>query len=159
MATVRKERGTIEVSSLDLFPEMVLGRHGFLSEKQSRVIFLRSCGFTQLEIAGDLKMSRASVSMIEGRARRQVLRARQTVQFFELVQKQHEVKVNPGTRLQQVPMIVLLEADKFGIHLRSNMVEILRIIKKSKTACIGSEGRLCESLLFRFNERGKLTLV
>ncbi len=111
-----------------------------------------------MEIGKELKMSRASVSMIEGRAKKQVLRARQTVQYFELVQKQYEVLVNSGTRLQQIPMIVLQEADRREIHLRCNMVEILRMVKKLKAECLGSNGRLTESLVFRFNERGKLSL-
>ncbi len=141
------------------FSEFSKKRHGFLTEKQSRILFLRSRGFTQLEISKQLKMSRASVSMIEGRARRQILRARQTIQYFDLVEKQYEILVNPGTRLQQIPMVVLQEADKHGIHLRSNMVEILRIVKKMKGSSLGTDGRLTEKLLFRFNERGKLSLL
>jgi HTH-type transcriptional regulator, fmd operon transcriptional regulator len=148
-----------EEAPFQRYSEFSKKRHGFLTEKQSRVLFLRSRGFTQLEIAKQLKMSRASVSMIEGRARRQVIRARQTVQYFELVEKQYEVTVSPGARLQQIPMIVLQEADKHGIHLRSNMVEILRIIKRTKASYLGADGRLTEKLLFRFNERGKLSLL
>jgi transcriptional regulator len=97
--------------------------------------------------------------MIEGRAKKQVLRARQTVQYYELVQAQYEVVVDSGVRLQQVPMIVLQAADKHGIHLRSNMVEILRIVKKLKADCLGVNGRLTEKLVFHFNERGKLSLT
>ncbi len=97
--------------------------------------------------------------MIEGRARRLVIRARHTVQYFELVEKQYEVTVSPGARLQQIPMIVLQEADKHGIHLRSNMVEILRIVKRTKAGNIGADGRLTEKLHFLFNERGKLSLL
>jgi len=160
MTATRKE---LVVSEEALFAqrhaEFSKKRHGFLTEKQSRVLFLRSRGFTQLEIAKQLKMSRASVSMIEGRARRQVIRARQTVQYFELVEKQYEVTVSSGVRVQQIPMVVLQEADKQGIHLRSNMVEILRLIKKMKASYLGADGRLSEKLLFRFNERGKLILL
>ena len=134
-------------------------RYGFLTEKQSRILFLRSRGFTQLEIAKQMKISRASVSMIEGRARKQVIRARQTIHYFEAVQKQYEVVVNSGVRLQQIPMIVLQEADKHGVHLRSNMVEILRTVKKIKSNMLGTDDRLTEKLEFRFNERGKLSLL
>jgi len=97
--------------------------------------------------------------MIEGRARKQILRAKQTIQYFELIQKQYEVIIDAGVRLQQIPMIVLQEADKKGIHLRCNMVEIIRIVKKVKTSSIGSDGRLIYKLVFRFNERGKLSLA
>ena len=104
-------------------------------------------------------MSRASVSMIEGRARKQILRARQTIQYYELIQKQYEVSVDIGVRLQQIPMIVLQEADRHGIHLRSNMVEILQAVKKLKASSLGRDGRAMEKIVFRFNERGKLSLV
>jgi TFX-like DNA-binding protein len=60
--------------------------------------------------------------------------------------------------LQQIPMIVLQEADKHGIHLRSNMVEILRMVKKLKANSLGTDGRINEKLIFNFNERGKLFL-
>jgi HTH-type transcriptional regulator, fmd operon transcriptional regulator len=140
-------------------PDFPNKRHGFLTQKQSQVLYFRSCGFTQSEVAKKLRMSRASVSMIEGRAKKQVLRARQTVQYYELVQAQYEVVVDSGVRLQQVPMIVLQAADKHGIHLRSNMVEILRIVKKLKADCLGVNGRLTEKLVFHFNERGKLSLT
>jgi HTH-type transcriptional regulator, fmd operon transcriptional regulator len=141
------------------FTEFSRKRYGFLTEKQSRILFLRSRGLTQLEIAKQMKMSRASVSMIEGRARKQVVRARQTIQYFDAIQKQYEVVVNSGVRLQQIPMIVLQEADKNGVHLRSNMVEILRMVKKIKSNILGIDGRLMEKLEFRFNERGKLLLL
>jgi hypothetical protein len=131
---------------------------GFLTEKQSQVLHFRSRGFTQREIAAKLKISRASVSMIEGRARSQVRRARLTIEFFELIQNQYEVSTESGTKLQQIPMIVLQEADRHKIHLRSNMVEILRMVKKLKADSLSSDGRVNEKLIFSFNERGKLYL-
>jgi transcriptional regulator len=96
--------------------------------------------------------------MIEGRARSQVRRARLTIEFFELIQNQYEVSTESGTKLQQIPMIVLQEADRHKIHLRSNMVEILRMVKKLKTDSLSSDGRVNEKLIFSFNERGKLYL-
>ena len=131
---------------------------GFLTEKQAQILHLRCRGYTQREIAAELKISRASVSMIEGRARRQVRRAKQTTEFFEFIQNQYEVTMESGTKLQQIPMIVLQEADNHKIHLRSNMVEILRMVKKTKGASLGPDGRINEKLIFTFNERGKLFL-
>ena len=133
-------------------------RQGVLTAKQSKILFLRHQGFTQAEIAKELRMSRASVSMIEGRAKSQIQRARLTIQFLDLIQRRHEVQIDPGTRLQQVPMIVLQEADRLKIHLRSNMVEILRLVRKVKPSSIDKDGRLNDKLVLRFNERGKLSL-
>jgi Tfx family DNA-binding protein len=132
---------------------------GFLTEKQCQVLTLRSKGYTQIEIAKELGTSRANVSMLEGRARKQVENARETLRVFNLSQTQRVVAIEPGTRLQKVPMIVLLEADKFQTHLQSNMVEILRMIKKRKPGSwSSSDGKTTEKIVFSFNERGKLYL-
>ena len=133
-------------------------RSGFLTEKQFRVLALRSRGFSQQEIANELGMSRAGVSMLEGRARKQVERARQTLRLYEMTQTQPKVTIGVGTRLQQIPMVVLREADRFHIHLRSNMVEILRMVKKHKRGSL-SNGRTTEKITFSFNERGRLSLL
>jgi HTH-type transcriptional regulator, fmd operon transcriptional regulator len=134
------------------------GNLGFLTEKQYRVLSLRSKGYTQQEIAIELHTSRANVSMLEGRAKKQVKLARQTLSVFELSQSQYVVTIEPGIRLQKVAMIVLLEADKFQIHLQSNMVEILRMVKKQKPNSWSSDGITVEKIIFNFNERGKLSL-
>jgi|ERR1700733_10790237 len=134
-------------------------RYGFLTEKQFLVLSLRSKGYTQREIAFELNTSRASVSMLEGRAKKQVVLARQTLRMYNLTQTQHIVTIEPGTRLQKIPLIVLLEADKFQIHLRSNMVEILRMVKKQKPDSWSPDGKTIEEIAFKFNERGKISLL
>jgi HTH-type transcriptional regulator, fmd operon transcriptional regulator len=131
---------------------------GFLTEKQFRVLSLRSRGYSQQEIAFELGLSRASVSMIEGRAKKQIELARQTLRMFKITQTHHKITVAQGTRLQQIPMEVLREADRYGIHLRSNMVDILRIVKKRKSDIL-KDGRISDKIMFTFNERGKVTLL
>ncbi len=133
-------------------------RMGFLTEKQFRILALRSKGYSQRETAAELNMTRSSVSMIEGRARKQVQRARQTLRLFELTQTQRVLAIEIGTRLQQIPLIVLEEADKYNIHLRKNMVDILRMVKKERQTALSKEGRTVQRIYFSFNERGKLSL-
>jgi Tfx family DNA-binding protein len=130
---------------------------GFLTKKQFEILCLRERGFLQREIASELHMSRSSVSMIEARARKQVSRARQTLKIVESVgrQSRHIVRIERGTRLQKIPVLVLQEADKSQIHLRSNMVDILRMVKKLKGHCL-SGGRTTSRISFIFNERGRL---
>jgi HTH-type transcriptional regulator, fmd operon transcriptional regulator len=131
---------------------------GSLTEKQFRILSLRSRGFSQSEIAGELKLSRASVSMIERRARKKIEQAKQTIKIYNLVQTQHDVTIEVGTRLLEVPMVVLKEADRAGIHLKSNMVEILRIVKSRASDSLSQDGRTIKKISFSFNERGKLLL-
>ena len=139
-------------------PSFSYTRMGFLTEKQFVILTLRAKGYSQGEIAAELHMTRSSVSMIEGRARQQVERARHTLRLFELTQTQRTVAIEIVTRLQQIPLIVLQEADKHSIHLRKNMVDILRMVKKEKREALSPEGRTTKRILFSFNERGKLSL-
>ncbi len=132
-------------------------RYGSLTDKQFRVLSLRLRGFSQREIAHELKMSRASVSMIEGRARKKIEEAKQTLKMYGLIQTQHTVTIKPGVRLLEIPMLVLKEADRLEIHLRSNMVEILRLVKSRAGECLSSDGRTNKKIVLSFNERGKLS--
>ena len=133
---------------------------GFLTRKQFQILCLRNRGYYQREIASELHLSRSSVSMIEARARRQIKKARQTLRICELAraQIQHIVTIEKGTHLQKIPMIVLQEADIFDIHVRKNMVEILRLVKRSKADCL-SAGKTSKKISFSFNERGILSLL
>lgn len=133
---------------------------GFLTKKQFLILCLRDRGYLQREIAAQTHMSRSSVSMIEARARRQLNKATQTLKVFELAraQTQHIVTIEKGTRLQKIPMIVLGEADRFHIHLQSNMVDILRMVKKLRKRRF-ADGRTKAKIVFSFNERGKLSLL
>lgn len=131
---------------------------GFLTEKQFRVLLLRSRGYTQKETASELHLSRSSVSMVEARARKQIERARQTLKLFQMTQTQHTVVIPLDTHLQQIPLVVLQKADKYNIHLRRNMVEILRMVKKEKPDALSEDGRTVKKIFFSFNERGKVSL-
>src|SRR3984893_18521948 len=133
-------------------------RMGFLTEKQFQVLSLRSRGYTQLETSLELRISRSSVSMVEARARKQVQRARQTLKLFEMTQTQRIVAIGAGTRLQQIPLLVLQEADRYNVHLRKNMVEILRMVKKEKPRALTQDERTVKKIFFSFNERGKISL-
>ncbi len=159
-ATNASEKQTI---SNDLFVTKDLPRlklpKGLLTVKQYHVLDLRSRGYSQLEVAHLLSMSRASVSMLEKRARKQIERARQTMKVYELSQKrQHKVKIKTGTRVQQIPMNVLQEADRFQIHLQPSMVEILKMVGKEREDSL-KDGRTIKEISFAFNERGKLSLL
>jgi Tfx family DNA-binding protein len=95
--------------------------------------------------------------MIERRARKKIEKASQTVKIYNLIQTQHKVFIEAGTRLLEIPMLILKEADQAGIHLTSNMVEILRIVKRQANDSLGSDGRTVSIMQFSFNERGKLS--
>jgi hypothetical protein len=134
-------------------------RRGFLTEKQFYVLDLLSRGYSQIEIADMLGMSKASVPKLERKARGQVERARQTIKTQELAQRrQYKITIEPDTRLQKIPMIVVQEADRYGIHLEPSMAEILKMVKTSRQDCL-TDGMSTKEINFSFNEKGKLSLL
>jgi HTH-type transcriptional regulator, fmd operon transcriptional regulator len=130
---------------------------GLFNQKQLKILKLRARGFTQLETAKELGTTRANVSMIEWRARKKLDKARETIQAYEALQSSHTVSVEKGTKLAEVPLIVLHEGDKRHIHIRSDIVEIVRLVKALKPIPV-RDGKTIRQLEFKINERGKLQI-
>lgn len=130
-------------------------KSGFFSQKQLKVLRLRAKGLTQLETASELGTTRANVSMIEWRARRKLERAKQTLKVYEALQSSHTLIIDKGTKLADIPPIVLHKGDKLKIHIRSDLVEIVRLVRALKPNCV-EDGKLTRNIIFRINERGKL---
>ena len=110
---------------------------------------------TQKETAKELGTTRANVSMIELRARRKVLLARETLRAYQSTLTEHHLVIPKGTKLYEIPTAVLREGDRFGIHIQSNIVEIIRIVKGLHPVCFEG-GKTNRSISFVFNQSGKL---
>jgi Tfx family DNA-binding protein len=130
-------------------------RRGWLTEAQFKVLLLRGKGLTQVETARQLKTTRANVSMIEFRARRRVADARRTLEAFQSTLSEHSVSIPKGTRFYDIPPMVLKEGDRWGIHLQSNLVDIIRMVRQIRPPCLDS-GRTTRIISFGFNPAGKL---
>lgn len=102
---------------------------GFLTKEQFLVLKERAEGFTQTETAKRLRMTRANVSMLELRARRNVERANETLRAYESTLSEHALKIERGTRLQQIPSSVFSAGDRYGIHVRANLIEIIDVLR------------------------------
>jgi Tfx family DNA-binding protein len=112
---------------------------------------------TQRETAKALGTTRANVSMIEHRARRKVTQAEQTIGAYRSTLTDHLVSVPKGTWSYDIPALVLGEGDRLGIHLRSNMVEIVRLVRSQHPACL-EKGKTSRAFSFVFNDAGKLRI-
>ena len=112
---------------------------------------------SQAETAEELHTTRANVSMIEWRARKKVEAARQILREYESTLTNHSVTVEKGSRPQEIPSLVLGDADKFGIHIQSNIVEIIRLVKALRPPVL-ENGMTTRPMTFVFNQRGKLSL-
>ena len=112
---------------------------------------------TQLEVALELGTTRANVSMIESRARRKVERAGKTMEAYRSTLTDHALKVRRGVRFYDVPSLVLREADRWGIHLKCNMVDNVRMERGIRPSCL-QQGKTTRTLLFVFDRSGRLRL-
>ncbi|MHB8565583.1 MAG: Tfx family DNA-binding protein [Nitrososphaerales archaeon] len=130
---------------------------GLLNQKQHKILKLRAKGLTQLEAARELGTSRANVSMIELRARRKIEKARETLAAYESLQSTHKVVIEEGMRLAEIPMLVLHEGDRLHIHVQSDIVKIVRLVRSQRPSCV-KNGTLTRSLIVKINEKGKLSV-
>jgi Tfx family DNA-binding protein len=133
-------------------------RLGSLTMAQYQVLLRRGKGLTQRQTAKELGTSRGNVSMMELRAKRKVEIARETLRAYQSTLTDHDVRVPKGTRMYDIPPLVLGAGDRFGIHLQSNIVDIVRMVKDAKPPCLAG-GRTTRSLSLSFNQAGKLRFV
>jgi Tfx family DNA-binding protein len=133
-------------------------KQGYFTKKQLLVLKYRTSGLSQLQTAKKIDTSRANVSMIELRARKKLERAKETIWAYESLLSRHTIRVKQGTRLQEVPAIVLAEGDHARIHLRSNLVEIIRMVKRADPSCL-KKGEITKDLEFAFTQSGVLSLA
>lgn len=132
-------------------------KRGLLTESQYRVLTFRGRGLTQREISLELGTTRANVSMIESRARRRVELAEETLEAYRSTLTDHVLKVPKGTRFYEIPSTVLREADRWGVHLKSNIVEIVRMVQSVNPPCL-ERGKTTRGLSFVFDQGGRLRL-
>ena len=112
---------------------------------------------TQMETARTLGTTRANVSMIELRARRKIAQAKETLDAFRSTLTDHMLVVPKGSRFYDIPPLVLGEGDKWGTHIQSNIVEIVRMVKDLKPPCL-KNGKTSRNITFVFNRAGKLRI-
>jgi DNA-binding protein, Tfx family len=133
-------------------------KYGLLNELQVEILKLRARGLTQAEIAKRLNLSRSYVSMIELRAKRKIKAAEETLKIVSLIQSQELIVIRKGTRLAEIPLVVLKAADKRRIHLKTNIIEIIRMVKLANPPCI-RKGRTVREITFKVSSEGRLILL
>jgi len=105
------------------------------------VLRLRQSGLTQEEIARRIKTTRANVSLIEKRGRENIDRSRETLKEWESIVSPVRVAIKKGTDVIKIPELVFAEADKQGIHVKSNSLDLITRIKKEKGNVISNRTR------------------
>jgi HTH-type transcriptional regulator, fmd operon transcriptional regulator len=130
-------------------------KNGLFNQKQLKILKYRARGFTQSETAKELGTTRANISMIEWRARKKLEKARKTIEAYEALQSSHKLVVGKGTKLAEIPLLILHEGDKRHIHVKSDIIEIVRLVRAVKPSAV-KDGKTNRPVVFTINERGKL---
>lgn len=103
----------------------------FLTQRQRRVLELRLQGLTQDRIAEMLKTSRANVSIIEKRGHQNIERAEATLREWEHLNTPLSIQVDEGTDIMDIPRIIFAEADRTGIKVHENTLDVITLIQQA----------------------------
>ena len=101
----------------------------FLSERQLEVLGLRGKGKTQGEVARCLGTTRENISITEGRALRNVEKARRTIEEFEALDPV-VIEVEEGTDLFSIPAMIFRAGDKHGIKVLYDKTSLVGSIRR-----------------------------
>lgn len=93
------------------------GRYGCLTKKQVEVLKLRRKGLTHEEIAKILNTTRENVVILEKRALKNLKLARETLEYAAALTGAL-IRVPKGTRVVDLPRIIVDKADQAGIKLK-----------------------------------------
>jgi len=104
-------------------------RLSLLTDRQVQVLKLRSRGLTQADAAKQLKTTRENVSILESRARRNISRAKATIEVLQDLEMAARVLIKPETPVLEMARIVLKKADNSNVRLRLDCIDLLERIK------------------------------
>jgi Tfx family DNA-binding protein len=111
--------------------------YGFLSDRQFEVLRLRiKKGLSQAEVASMLGTTRENVTIIEKKARRNIRLAEETIQAYKLLLCVTKVNIEAGTRLVDVPGIVIRAGDSIGVKLNVNFTRMYDEIRFKAGDCV-----------------------
>lgn len=104
-------------------------RRGFLTQKQVEVLKLRAMGYTQEDVAKILGTSRENVTIIERRARLNVIRAVETLLAYLEASSLVHLTLPRGTTVREAAKTLLREASGVGVKLRESFSEVANLIE------------------------------
>lgn len=107
-----------------------------LTRRQAQVLALREQGVSQAEIADHLGTSRANVSSVEGSARDNLEKARETVAFAEALRAPVRIRIPEGTDLYDVPQEVYDACDEAGVKVGQSAPDLMKIISDAAGGAI-----------------------
>jgi Tfx family DNA-binding protein len=130
-------------------------RAGLLTEEQLRVLGFRLDGLRQEEVARRLGTTRQNVSLIEKRARGNVLKAEATLRAYRRLQTAATVELKPSTHLVDVPRMLVDAADDAGVKISIDFALVYKELRDEARDSI-SGTRVVRPILLHVLRDGKI---
>ncbi|HEQ78542.1 MAG TPA: Tfx family DNA-binding protein [Euryarchaeota archaeon] len=102
----------------------------FLTPMQIKILELRAKGYTQAAIAGMMGTTRANISITEKRARKNVEKAKATLDLFRKIGSPMVVEIKDGEDIFNVPKEVFSCATRCNIKVKENTLSLIDKIKR-----------------------------
>ncbi|MET1160051.1 MAG: Tfx family DNA-binding protein [Thermoprotei archaeon] len=128
-------------------------KYGFLTLSQVRVLKYRILGYSLRETASKLGVSHQTVAVIEKRALENIRRAETTLLVYNLLSSKVKLIIRPGTKLVEIPSILVREADKKNVKIRGDFTLIYKLLRYRAGNCI-SNGRVVKPVLVLVTREG-----
>lgn len=128
-------------------------RHGLLTEQQIKVLKLRAKGLSLRDVASILGVSHQNVALIEKRALRNVKVAEQTLLVYKLITSPVKLVIKEGTRLVEIPKIVIEASDSAGVRVRGDFTLLFKLLRFRARECVRGV-RLEKPVLVIVNPQG-----
>lgn len=132
-----------------------VSRSGLLTDEQLKILAFRLDGLKQEEIARRLGTTRQNVSLIEKRARGNILKAEVTLRAFRRLQTAATVELKPLTHLVDVPRMLVDAADVAGVKISIDFALVFKELRDEAGDCI-SGTRVVKPILLHVLRNGKI---
>lgn len=126
-----------------------------LTDRQREVLRYRKQGLTQQQIADIIGTSKANVCTIEKAALENINRARETILFLYSLDATFLCGIKAGIDLISVPSLIYKEAEKKGIKVKYDTINLLNHIRSAiPEKCRGRH--VTNEFVVFINESGEL---
>ncbi len=117
---------------------------GLLTERQLEILRMRRRGMSYEEIARSIGTTKENVMILEKRAIRNIALAKETLESASAIAGE-ELVVPKGTRLVDVPPLVVDRANASGIKLSVNMPTLMSQLSEALRRVV-KDGKLVEDV-------------
>ena len=132
-------------------------KYGLFTEIQLTTLYYKSHGYSLREIAEIHGSSHQNISIAYKRALKNREIAEKTIFYYNLITSCIQLIIPAGTKLVDIPKIILDKCDEKNIKLRADVTLIFKTIRFKHRECL--EGNMLKKpLLVLVNSNGELNI-